>query len=294
MIARVNPDRSSYLNYRTHEIACAHAQGQLAYYRELQRQGLLRVITDWSTLVSHLEEWQTSAEDAPLGVIICMEGADPIVEPAQVGAWWADGLRVISLAHYGPSAYAHGTGSVGSLTPRGRELLAEMAGVGAILDVTHLSDESFWEALDRFDGPVLASHSNCRALVPGDRQLSDDMIRALIERDAVIGAAMDAWMLYPDWIRGETDPEVIGLEAFIDEIDHACQLAGNAFHAAIGTDLDGGYGTEQCPRDLDTIADLQRIPNLLRERGYDEASIMAIMHGNWQRLMQVAWNGNSG
>ena len=169
-----------------------------------------------------------------------------------------------------------------------------MAGVGAILDVTHLSDESFWEALDRFDGPVLASHSNCRALVPGDRQLSDDMIRALIERDAVIGAAMDAWMLYPDWIRGETDPEVIGLEAFIDQIDHVCQLAGNAFHAAIGTDLDGGYGTEQCPRDLDTIADLQRIPNLLRERGYDEASIMAIMHGNWQRLIQVAWDGNSG
>jgi membrane dipeptidase len=219
-----------------------------------------------------------------------MEGADPIVDPAQLEAWWDDGLRVVGLAHYGPSAYAHGTGVEGPLTSKGRDLLAEMARTGMILDTVHLAEESFWEALDRFPGPVFASHGNCRALVPGDRQLSDDMLRALIERGAAIGAALDAWMLHPGWVKGETDRKVVGLEAFVDHIDYVCQLAGNAHHAAIGTDLDGGYGIEQVPYDLDTIADLRRVPDLLRARGYDGQSIDAIMHGNWLRFLESAWS----
>ncbi len=222
-----------------------------------------------------------------------MEGADPIVAPDELDAWFDDGLRIVSLAHYGPSAYAHGTQSVGPLTAQGRELLAAMERCGVILDVTHLADDSFWEALDCFGGPVLASHSNCRALVPGDRQLSDEMLRALIERDAVIGAALDAWMLRPGWVIGETTSAGVTLETFVDQIDHVCQLAGNARHAAIGTDLDGGYGTEQCPHDLETVADLQRVPDLLRKRGYAQEDIEAIMHGNWVRLLNDAWGGNA-
>ena len=159
-----------------------------------------------------------------------------------------------------------------------------------ILDVTHLADDAFFEALQAFGGPVLASHSNCRALVPGDRQLTDELIRLLAERDAVIGAALDDWMLYPGWVKGETTNEVVGLKDVVDHIDHVCQLAGSARHAAIGTDLDGGYGTEQSPRDLDTIADLQKIPPLLRDRGYAEADVEAIMHGNWLRLIERAWS----
>ena len=288
VIARVNPGGDSYLDYRTHEIAHAAAQGQLTYYRELERQGVLRILTDGAAVSEHLAAWRQAPGTTQHGIVLCMEGADPIVEPARVAAWHADGLRIIGLAHYGPSAYAHGTGSAGPLTAKGRELLGEMARAGMILDAVHLAEESFWEALARFPGPVIASHGNCRALVPGDRQLSDEMLRALIERDAVIGTALDAWMLYPGWIRGETQRDVVGLKAVVDHIDHVCQLAGNADHAAIGTDLDGGYGTEQCPQDLDTIADLQRIPDLLRARGYDEASIAAIMHGNWERLLRRA------
>ncbi len=140
---------------------------------------------------------------------------------------------------------------------------------------------------------MLASHSNCRAIVPGDRQLTDDMLRMLFDRDAVVGAVMDAWMLYPGWIKGETRNDVVDLNNVVDHIDHVCQLAGNARHAAIGTDLDGGYGTEQCPRDLDTIADLQRIPELLRARGYTGTDVEAIMHGNWLRLLRNAWTGTS-
>jgi membrane dipeptidase len=168
-----------------------------------------------------------------------------------------------------------------------------MEHVGMLLDVTHLADESFWEALDAFGGRVLASHQNCRALVPGDRQFTDEQLRAVIERDGVIGAALDAWMLQPGWVRGETTNVSLTLEAVADHIDHVCQLAGNARHAAIGSDLDGGYGTEQCPRDLDTIADLQRIPDLLCARGYQAPDIAAIMHGNWLRFFEEVWGSGA-
>lgn len=290
VIARVKKQGGGGIDYRDHDIAFAMAQGQLAYYRQLQRQGNATIIANRATLIRHIERWSPSDTRQPLGFVISMEGADPIVSPDQVGQWWDDGLRIVSLAHYGPSAYAMGTEAVGGLTPLGRPLLNALEQVGIILDVTHLSDESFWEAVEVFSGPVLASHSNCRALVPGDRQLTDDMIKALIQRDAVIGAAMDAWMLYPGWIKGQSDPSLVSLNDVVNHIDRVCQLAGNARHAAIGTDLDGGYGTEQTPGDLDTIADLQRLPALLAQRGYTPADVEGIMHGNWLRLLRGAWS----
>src|SRR5207247_4545888 len=138
-------------------------------------------------------------------------------------------------SHYGISPYSHGTGSEGGLLADGPALLREMDQVGMLLDVTHLADQSFWEALDIFQGPVLASHHNCRALVPGDRQLADDQIKEIVRRDGMIGAALDAWMLYPNWIRGQTQPDVVTLENYADHIDHVCQLAGNTKHSAIGS-----------------------------------------------------------
>ena len=218
-----------------------------------------------------------------------MEGADPIVSPDTLPAWWDQGLRVVSLAHYGPSKYAFGTASEGSVTKDGLALLDEMAKIGMILDVTHLCDTSFREAVDRFPGSLIATHSNSRALVPDGRQFSDEQLKLLIGRDAVIGAAMDAWMLFPGWIRGETQPNVVTLEAYVDQIDHLCQLAGNSRHAAIGTDLDGGYGTEQTPGDFDTYIDMQRVPGMLRDRGYADADIEAICHGNWARKLTGSW-----
>jgi membrane dipeptidase len=281
--------RKDNIDVRTQEIAYARAQGELAYYREMERQGDIRMIVDWPALDAHMKQWRSDPAKTPLGRILTMEGADPIVDPSQLDLWWNDGLRAISLAHYGPSEYAHGTESLGGLTKRGKELLDRMNEMRFVLDVTHLNDESFWQAVERFKGPVWASHSNCRALAPGDRQLTDDMIKYLIERDAVIGAALDAWMIVPNWIQGETKPEVCSMEDYVDQIDHVCQLAGNANHAAIGTDLDGGYGTEQTPRDLDTIYDLQTVPDRLRKRGYSEADIEKIMHGNWLRLLEQVW-----
>jgi membrane dipeptidase len=261
LLARGGPEQKpktankrSDLDFASQSIAYAAAHGQLAYYRLLENQGHIRLIRRWSDLDRH---WQIVADDSPLGIILSMEGADPIVSPAQVAEWWDAGLRAVGPAHYGRSHYAYGTDVSGPLSNASVEVLKEFTRLGMILDVTHLCDQSMSQALDLFEGPVLASHHNCRALVPGDRQLTDEQIKRLIARGAVIGAALDAWMLYPNWIRGQTQPDVVSLEAVADHIDHVCQLAGDARHAGIGSDLDGGFGFEQTPRDLNTIADLQ-------------------------------------
>lgn len=286
VLGRVNPHGSAAIDFRTHDIAYAHCQGELAFYRELQRQGVLSLIRNKAELEQHLASLPRNGDKQPghtppTGIILLMEGADPIVEPGQAAQWWDDGLRIIGLAHYGPSAYAFGTDSAGPLTAMGQELCRVMDDLGMILDVSHLTDESFHDALDRFHGPVMASHSNCRALVDGDRQMSDDMIRRVIDRGAVIGVVADAWMLEPGWVRGVTRPDRLTMSAMADHIDHICQLAGNAEHVGIGSDLDGGYGTEQTPNDLDTIADLQKLVGILEKRGYSMEDIARITHGNW-------------
>ena len=128
----------------------------------------------------------------------------------------------------------------------------------------------------------------CRALVPGDRQYSDEQIRRLIERDAVIGMALDAWMLHPGWVAGQTSCEAVSIEAVADHVDHVCQLAGNTRHVGIGSDLDGGFGHEQCPRELKSITDLHKLEAVLAGRGYGNADIDAIFFGNWLRFFGEA------
>lgn len=289
VLARCNPSGRSSIDFRTQEIACATARGQLAYYRLLEDQGLCRMLRTWDDLQSSYAAWQKGSEEEPLGFLLSMEGADPILEPRQAEEWYRDGLRVVGLAHYGPSAYAHGTGCEGGLTPRGRDLLGVLEELGIILDLTHLADEAFWQALDLFRGTVIASHNNCRTLVPGQRQFSDDQIKAIVERGGVIGAAFDAWMLVPGWSRNSTQSPPVSIESAVAHIDHICQLAGNCRHVAVGSDLDGGFGTEQGPQDLDTIADLQLLAPVLARRGYSRADIAAIFHGNWMRVFETAW-----
>jgi membrane dipeptidase len=274
------------LDYANQEIASAMARGQLAYYELLERRGLLRMIRTAADLDRHWERWVEDPAEEPIGYILAMEGADPIVEPGQAVEWWNLGLRSVNLAHYGKSRYAVGTGEDGPLSPEGIQLLKEFEQLGMILDATHLCDASFFQALDIFRGPVLASHNNCRALVDGGRQFSDEQIRVLIERDAVIGAALDAWMLSPGWIRGRTTREVVHLEAVADHIDRVCQLAGDSRHAAIGSDLDGGFGTEQTPVGMDRISDLQDLEEILARRSYSDAALDDIFHGNWLRFFR--------
>lgn len=298
LIARSTGRPAPHIDYASPAQAYGMAQGQLAYYRALEKQGHIRILTDVTGLDSHVAEWEAwdaahpeeSDLTPPLGFVISMEGADPILMPEELGEWQAAGLRLLGPTHYGPGRYAGGTGTELGLTPIGVQLVREMARLGVILDLTHCSDQSFWQALEHYHGPVIASHNNCRALVPHQRQFSDDQLRAIIERDGVVGVAFDAWMLQPGWIVGQTTNEKVKLAHVVDHIDHMCALAGSARHVAIGTDLDGGFGREQSPSDLDTIADLQHLGQLMRARGYAESDIAAILHGNWLRLLRSAWS----
>ncbi|MEM8526259.1 MAG: membrane dipeptidase [Bacteroidota bacterium] len=278
-------------SWNSPEQAWAQTQGQLAWYQAMEAQGLIKQLTNRTELDEHLSNWKKDAKNTPIGLIRSLEGADSILSMKHLEQAYADGLRAIGPAHYGPGTYAHGTDANGGLGQKGRELLKEMESLHMILDLTHLCDESFWEALNHFKGAVCASHNNCRALVPHHRQFSDEQLLALIERGAVIGVALDAWMLTPNWIRGTSTPESKGvnLETVVDHIDHICQLAGNSLHAGIGSDLDGAFGTEQSPADLDTIADLQKIPMILQKRGYSKQDIVNICADNWIRFYREAW-----
>ena len=276
------------LDYCTQSIASAVACGQAVYYEMLATQGRIRPIRTRRDLDHHWSAWSAAANTEPIGMILAMEGADPIVDPPDAQRWWDRGLRCVGLAHYGPSHYAVGTGAEGPLTDNGRALLREFERLGMIVDLTHCSEPGFFEVLDRFSGPVHASHNMCRALVPGDRQFSDEQIRSLVQRGAVIGMALDAWMLHPGWVIGRTRPDVVSMTAVADHIDYICQIAGSARHVGIGSDLDGGFGTEQTPGDFDSIADLHKLDPILANRGYSDADIDAIFFGNWLRFFSEA------
>lgn len=283
--------------YESPEASYAMARGQLAYYRALERNGYIRVLTSSDVLKLHVQAWQAylakkpgTGQPPPLGFIISMEGADPILTPDDLEQWWNLGLRILSLSHYGNSRYSHGTGSPGPLNAPGPAMLARMEACGMILDVTHLADEAMDQVFDLFGGTVLASHHNCRALVNRQRQLRDQDIDRIIQRNGVIGLAFDNWMLDEACGQGPGKVRrVASLNDVVNQIDYVCQRAGSSKHAAIGTDLDGGFGTEQSPVELDTIADLQKLPELLGRRGYSSHDIEGIMHRNWFNLMLRAW-----
>lgn len=275
-------------SYRTAEEAYHAGQGQLAYYRTLAQEPGISLIHNQRGLQQVLSAWeQSSADDPqrPLGIVPLLEGADAIRTPAEAAQWFADGLRIVGLAWSG-TRYSGGTRAPGPLTPAGKELLTEMERVGLILDTSHLAEESFWQALQIFHGPIIASHSNCRVFTPTDRQLSDDMIRALAERDSVIGVMPVNAFLDGTWSRDNRFQ--ISLADMVRHIDHICQLTGTARHVGIGTDVDGGFGREETPIELDTIADIAKLADALRHKGYKEEDVVGIMGNNWRRFLERA------
>ena len=293
---RIRRSDSPIWGYGTAEIAYANGQAAIAYYRILEAQREAVILTTEPQLAEHVSRWE-GADDygsLPFGLVMGLEGTDPVVWPEQVHEGWEQGVRVTSLAHYGVSTYSHGTGRPGGLLEGGPALLREMDACGMILDLTHTAEEAFWQALEVFTGPVLASHQNCRALVPGERQFSDEQLRAILERGAVVGASMDTWMLYPesdvDWggdipRRRDVFPrQAVTLEHLADHVDHVCQLAGNGLQAAIGGDTDGQGGVEGAPADVDSVVDYQKLANILRKRGYGEEDVANVMYRNWTRF----------
>lgn len=292
-IARYVSHGNSLPGWHSPAQAWAQTQGQLAWYKAMEDKNEMIQINDLPSLNNHIELWKNKdlKIQKPIGYILSLEGADSLIDIHYLEKAWHYGLRAIGPAHYGPGRYANGTDATGVMGSEGIALLKEMERLNIILDATHLCDESFWQALQNFHGPVWASHNNVRALVNHNRQYSDEQIRALIGRGAVIGGALDAWMMKPGWIRGKSTPEEMNckLETLIDHIDHICKIAGNTLHVGIGTDLDGAFGREQCPYDLETITDLQKLIPILHDRGYSESDVENIMHGNWLRFLRKAW-----
>ena len=291
-IARFSKRSNPLPGWNSPQQARAQTMGQLAWYKEMEAIGEMTQITNRIQLDDHIDQWsKDSIEKKPIGYILSLEGADSIVSIDHLEKSYEQGLRAIGPAHYGPGTYAFGTNSVGGIGTKGKELLKEIERLHIILDATHLCDQSFWETMDVYKGPVWASHNNCRSLVDHNRQFSDEQFKELINRKAVIGMALDAWMMVPNWVRGQSTPAEMGvtLDTMIDHMDHICQLAGNSRHVGIGTDLDGGFGKEQCPADIDTIADLQLLPELLAKRGYSQEDIENIMHKNFIRFLRRSW-----
>lgn len=295
-IARYVAPDNPLPGWNSPEQAWAQTQGQLAWYNQMEEEGEMIQINSLSTLEKHITLWNDNIpnESKPIGYILSLEGADSIVTLKHLEKAYAKGLRAIGPAHYGPGRYAQGTNATGGLGPEGKDLLKEIERLNMILDATHLCDDSFWEAMDNFNGHVWASHHNCRALVDHNRQFSDEQLKELISRGAVIGGVLDAWMMVPGWIRHLSTAKELncGLEVVIDHMDHICQLAGNALHVGIGSDLDGAFGKEQSPYDIETIADLQKIPFLLSKRGYSADDIENVMYGNWLRFLRNAWKNS--
>ena len=314
-IARYVAPDSELQGWNSPEQAWAMTQAQLAWYRAMEERGELVQIRDRAGLDRHVAVWEKASSQPSLttqakvvapkprsgeggrhpptaiGYILSLEGADSILTPKHLERAYAQGLRAVGPAHYGPGRYAYGTNSNGDLGTHGRELLKEMERLGIILDVTHLCDESLRDALDHYDGPLWASHSNSRALVDHNRQFSDDQIRELIDRGAVIGAVMDAWMLVPGWVRGQTTPQSanVTLDTLVNHIDRVCQLAGSSRHSMIGSDLDGAFGREQCPSDVHTIADLKKLDDILSARGYTPQDVENIFSANFLRFLRSKW-----
>jgi membrane dipeptidase len=287
-IGRYVKKGNSLPGWNSPEQAWAQTQGQLAWYKAMEECGEMIQLTTKVELKKHLLRWKKPKHDSPIGYVLSLEGADSLVSVGHLEKAFNYGLRAIGPAHYGPGTYAQGTDSAGGFSNKGHELIKEIERLGIIMDATHLSEDSFREMLKIFKGPVWASHNNCRAFVEHNRQFSDEQIKELIQRDAVIGIALDAWMMVPGWVRGKSDPVSmnVSLKLMVNNIDHICQIAGNSLHAGIGSDLDGAFGKEQCPFDLDTIADLQKVPAMLKDKGYSEDDIYNIMSFNFIHFLE--------
>ncbi|SDF88964.1 membrane dipeptidase [Dyadobacter soli] len=293
-LARYTPSGSALPGWNSPQQAWAMTQAQLAWYREMEVLGEMVQLTDLAGLEAHLALWNTplqEGEKRPIGYILSLEGADSLVDVSYLQRAHDYGLRAVGLSHFGPGRYAPGTKMQGQVTPLGFELMREMSRLGMILDTTHLTDEGFDQVMDFYDGPIWSSHHNVRKIVPNQRQLTDEQIKRLIERGAVIGGMLDCWAMDIRFIDMVSDPWQldIRLAHLVDHWDHICQIAGNSRHIAIGSDLDGIFGTEQSPWDLNSIADLQKFESILANRGYSDEDIDNIFNQNWIRFLRNAW-----
>lgn len=288
MIARQERQINHSFGWTTPHACYAMAHAHLAYYRAMEREGYMRMIRTKSELSHHFTSYRNDPQNTPLGFILTMEGADPMLTPDTIFEFHQAGLRALGLTHYGCNRYGGGTQSEVGLAIDAIPLLKNCEQLGITIDMTHLSDVAFWQVAENFKGRVHASHQNARAICDWQRQFSDDQIRLIIERDGVLGVSMDVIMLQNGFVRGQSVPRET-LERAIDQIEHVRSLSGGTIrHVGIGTDLDGGYGNEQTPADLNRYRDLQKMVGIMQRRGFSDVEIEDVFYGNWLRFFGEA------
>lgn len=273
------------LTYETPDQAHKQSMNQLdAYHRLVEgHPDMFRLLHTRDDMRVIIEHWNRKDTDQhPVGLVVLMENAEGVRQPAELEEWWQRGVRIIGPAWTG-TRFCGGTRQPGPLTPDGYALLERMAEIGFTLDLSHMDETAALQALDSYQGAIIASHANALALLKNtdsNRHLSDRLIRGLIERGGTIGIVPANSFLRPGW-KDSGGRASVTLDLVAGQIDYVCQLAGNAQHAAIGSDFDGGFGLQSVPSDIDTIADLQKLAPLLAIKGYSEADIAAILAGNW-------------
>lgn len=275
--------------YSTPEEAQKIALSQLAVYDKLFQEDRIRSVRTLADLEDIQPTWGTDSHT--IGMVVLMEGADPIQHPRDFGQWYEKhGVRIVGLA-WSETRYSGGTvyngRGAGKLTPLGKELMKQMESYNAVLDLSHMAEEAYLEAVDLYEGIVIASHSNPRTFRNTDRHLTDDMMKRLFARGGVMGLVPFNTFLH-------SDPEAIKdrantpLSRFVEAIDYVCQLAGSAQHVGIGSDYDGGFGVERIPLEMDTVADFQKIADALTLKGYTDSDIDSICHANFLRVIRKA------
>jgi membrane dipeptidase len=296
VMSRTEPrDKERKDGMRNQEQAMAVGRGHLAYYQTMAKRGEIKPVRSVADLDEAVAAWENPSDRTPIYHVQSMESADPIDGPEDVAFWWDAGLRVVGPAHFGHNTYIHGTGTEGGLKPPAKPLYDALRSAGMILDITHMADQAVWESLEIWDGPVMASHCVCRGLTPGQRHLTDDMIREVVRRGGVIGLVFCQWFIDPNvqWEAKQGREQYRGEKSMKDLIPHLERIAdlagGTTENVAIGTDMDGGFGAEMTPTDVDTIADLQGFSPVLKSAGYSDADIAGILHANALRFFRHNW-----
>ena len=262
-------------------------------------RALGRVLTLWDALARTVAAAQgqvrlcrgTADLDAAraagqLAAIVSMEGGEPLgTDLAVLRALVALGVRALGLTWNGRNALADGAGESragGGLTEFGRAVVAECNRLGVVLDASHLCERSFWHLLETSRQPIIASHSNARAVCDHVRNLDDAQIRALAAHGGVMGCNLYARFL-------DADPAAADVGRVCDHIDHICGLVGPG-HVGLGSDFDG---IDQTPAGLEDCSRLPAVTRELLRRGYAEDHVRQILGGNFMRVFRQVWSAGA-
>ena len=257
--------RTRFVYENAHE-ANIMATAQVNYYKSSG----LQLIGNKSELESYVRGWRKGR----LAAVLLMEGADPVEDPSQLGAWTDRGVRIIGPA-WGATRYSGGTGQPGGLTDLGVQLLKAMRRKRVILDLSHMADQAVADAFAMWRGPIMASHSNAREIVPGDRQITDATAREVASREGMLGVSFYAKHL-------RTSGRAT-LDDVVRHVVHLAQAAGGPERVGLGTDLDGGFDARQAP--MNDLAELRELRERLTKR-FNKTQLEGVMGGNWIRFLQ--------